>query len=548
MYKLVLVEDEEDVREGIAAEIDWAACGFELMDTAENGKDAMDLVERWAPDVVVTDIRMPFMDGMQLAEWIRERYPATRIIILTGFDEFEYAQKAIRLQIDEYVLKPFSAQELINAISKVRTQIDGETERRKDMLTLQEYYRKSLPVLREVFLTSLVTRKLPRRQIEEQCAHYQLDLSAQAYNVAAIRIDKPEETATGEHAFESLRYSKDEELKAFAALNVAGEIVSREQLGLIFLHNGLLIIVALHEQPASHAVWQRMLAVMEEIRQSMEKYLKITVTVGIGTTCSEVTELSHAFSDAVLALDYRLILGGNRLICISDVETRFVEKLRFDELKEQALVRSLKVGTVHEIQQTVDGLFEGTSDARVSVKDYQVYLMEILTVILKAAKDAQADLEVIFGPDFAPLAELNGCTELAEAKGWILSLCLRLAQGITSGRQYAYKSLVEQARSYTLEHYQDADLSINKVCNHLHISVGYFSSIFKKEAKVTFGAYLVNIRMEAAKELLRTTDLKAFEIAERVGYMEPNYFSFSFRKAVGISPKEYRSMAGNGVL
>ncbi|WP_159886635.1 response regulator [Paenibacillus puerhi] len=548
MYKLIIVEDEEDVRLGMVEEIDWASHGFEVKDTGENGKDAIELIERWAPDVVVTDIRMPFMDGLQLAEWIREHYPSTRILILTGFDEFEYAQKAIRLQIDEYVLKPFSAEELIAAMLKVKAQMDEEAERRKDMLTLQDYYRKSLPVLREVFLASLVTRKLPGRQIEEQCAHYQLDLKASAYTVAAVRIDKPEENGPGEHTRESLRYSKDEELRAFAALNVVGEVLSRHDAGLAFLHNGLLVIVALHREPVTGSVWQRLLAVLEEIRLCVDKYLKITVTIGIGTVCDELTELSHAFNDAVLALDYRLLLGGNRLICISDVETRFAEKLRFDELKEQALVRCLKVGTGAEIQETVDGLFEGIGDNQVSVKDYQVYLMEILTVILKAAKDAQADMETIFGPEFAPLAELNSCTELSEAKGWILGLCMRLAQGIASGRQCANRSLVEKAKAYTLEHYPDSGLSIAKVCSQLHISAGYFSSVFKKEAKVTFGAYLLTIRMEAAKELLRTTDLKAFEIAERVGYAEPNYFSFSFRKAVGVSPKEYRSAAGRGDL
>lgn len=148
MYKLILVDDEEDVREGVSQEIDWHAHGFEVLAKAENGKEALDLVERLRPDVVVTDIRMPFMDGLQLAEAVRRQFPATRIIILTGFDEFEYAQKAVKLHIDEYVLKPFSAVELIDALGKVKARMDEEAAHRENNQLLRESYRKSLPVLR----------------------------------------------------------------------------------------------------------------------------------------------------------------------------------------------------------------------------------------------------------------------------------------------------------------------------------------------------------------------------------------------------------------
>lgn len=131
MYKLILAEDEEDVREGIIAQIDWGSYGFEVVDQAENGREAAESIDRLLPDVVVTDIQMPFMNGLQLSEWIRSRHPNTKIIILTGYDEFEYAQKAIKLQIDEYILKPFSSQELIDTLLKVRKTIEAEIAEKK---------------------------------------------------------------------------------------------------------------------------------------------------------------------------------------------------------------------------------------------------------------------------------------------------------------------------------------------------------------------------------------------------------------------------------
>ncbi|MFE5321250.1 response regulator [Paenibacillus sp. NPDC056579] len=543
MYRLLLVEDEEEVRGSVIHEIDWAGCGFEVVDTAENGKEAAELFEKWMPDVVVTDIRMPFMDGLQLSEWIRSKYPTTRIIILTGFDEFEYAQKAVKMHIDEYVLKPFSSQELINALVKVKRLIDEETSRRENVQTLQEHYRQSLPVLREVFLGSLINRKLPKAEIEEKSLNYNIRLLGEGYVVSVLSMDNPEagEQALARGMSQSLKYSKDNELKLFAVLNISEEIVNKYGLGIVFIHGGNLVLLTVADHEDRETIMKSTLTVLEEIRQSIEKYLKLSVTTGVGTVTADISNVSYSYKDAVLALDYRLILGNNRIICIDDVEQRMLEKLRFDELKEHALIRCIKVGTLQEMKELVDDLFHGIADTPVSFKDYQIYLLEMLTAILKAAKDSNVDLDTALGSAFHPFAEIHKLTNPQEAKQWIADLCTRMMTRIVTERQSSYKSLIDKAKEYVQAHYQESDISIQKVCGHLHISAGYFSGIFKKETKMTFVNYLMHIRMEAAKELLRTTDMKTFEIAEKVGYAEPNYFSFSFRKHVGVSPKEYKN-------
>ncbi|UUZ81024.1 response regulator [Paenibacillus sp. P26] len=519
---------------------------------AENGREALELVERTSPDVVMTDIKMPFMDGPQLSEAIKERFPTTKIIILTGFDEFEYAQKAIKLHIDEYVLKPFSALELMEALHKVKAKLDEEIEQKENVHLLEEHYRKSLPVLREVFLASLVTRKLPRAELEEKAANYGVDLQGAGYVASVISMDNPLSTGEEENPLSvmdravSLKHSKDKELKLFAVLNITQEIADKAGQRLVFMHNGQVVLLMVTENGDRDIVLKQTVSLLEEIRQSIEKYLKFTVTIGVGTVTGEVTNVSYSYKDAILALDYRLILSNNRVICIDDVETRFVEKLRFDELKEHTLIRCIKVSDPQELRSVVDELFQGVAAAPVSFKDYQIYLLEIITAILKAAKDAGIALEEVFGRDFNPFTEIYRFTDSQEAKEWIYSLCAKMLSTIASGRQSSYKTLVEQAKEFTKQHYHETDISINKVCDHLHISPGYFSSIFKKEAKMTFVGYLLQTRMEAAKDLLRSTDLKAFEIAEKVGYADPNYFSFSFRKHVGVSPKEYRSGTGEG--
>ncbi|SEC47467.1 response regulator [Paenibacillus sp. GP183] len=542
MYKLMLVDDEEDVREGVFQEIDWEACGFEVIEKAENGQEALELMEKQIPDIVVTDIQMPFMNGLEMSELIREKYPMTKIIILTGHDEFEYAQKAVKLHIDEYVLKPFSSQELMHAILKVKDRMDAETAEKENMHILREHYRDSLPVMREAFLASLLTRKLSLKEITEKSEHFSIKLDGNGYAVSVISMDHMSEN-NNETSFKT---SVDQELKLFAVFNIAEEIAQRHGAGIVFMHFDQVILLSVSEEREGYLPMARTLAVLEEIRQSIEKFLKFSVTIGVSSVTSAITDCLYAYKDAISALDYRFIHGNNRIICIDDVEKRVAEKLRFDEDKEHALIRCLKVGSVTEVKELVEDLFQGIADTPVSYQDYQVYLLEILISLLKAAKQSDIDMDHLFGADFTVFTEINKFNNIQEAKSWIVGICAKIMDVITRDRQYTYKNLVDMAKEYTQQHYHESDISINKLCNHLHISAGYFSSIFKKETKMTFVNYLMQIRMDAAKELLRSTDLKAFEVAEKVGYSDPNYFSFSFRKQVGISPKEYRNTPRGG--
>jgi two-component system, response regulator YesN len=541
MYKLILVEDEVAVREAMVREVDWEKHGFRVVEQAENGKEAMELIDRCVPDVVVTDIRMPFLSGLELAAWLRERYPAVKIIILTGFDEFEYAQKAIKLHVDEYVLKPFSPEELIETLLKIRDRIDQEAAEKENVQTLTEHYRKSLPVLREVFLASLVSRRLRSTEIEEKSSSYQMKLIGNGYICSVIRVDAPSEERIQPRTYLSLKDCPDKELKLFAVYNIAEEIVSRHPQDIVFLHNDQVVVLSIASETDPSRLLRRALSRADDIRYSVEKYLKYTVTVGIGTVKQAVTDVSYSYQDAELALDYSLILGSNRTIYIGDVEERQALQFRFDELQEHALIRCLKVGSSQEMTEIIDSLFEGIAETPVSYQNLQIYLMEILVAILKTAKESNLDLEKLFGANSAPLAHLYRFSQLSEAKAWFVQIGHKIMDGIATGRQSSYSLLVEQAKEYTRAHFHESDISIGKVCSHLHISTGYFSSIFKKETKTTFVSYLLQVRMESAKELLWTTDLRTFEIAERVGYTDPNYFSFSFRKYCGVSPKDYRA-------
>nr|WP_154959803.1 response regulator [Paenibacillus xylanexedens] len=527
MYRVLLVDDEEDVREGLVVEVDWEELDLRIVGLAENGREALEMAERIEPDIVITDISMPFMDGLELARRLRERNPLVKVVILTGYDEFDYARQAVSLSVDEYLLKPFSAGHLTELLTRLRAQMEAEIAEREDVQQLREHYRTSLPLLQTDLIATLLHRQKSSAYILSRASQCGLELGGKRYGVSIL----------------TLHPTEDPELKLFAALNIAAEVWADHKAGYAFMHQETVVLLYVEpldgiegkaENPQQHA--------LENVVRSIRHYLRVPVTIGSSRLVDTLPDVKHAYEDALLALDYRLVPGTDSLIYIGDVERQAAGKLRFDELKQQTLTRCLKAGTQAELEQGLQIIFrEITVDHGRS--DIQLYLIEVLTTVWKAAQASGEEMEDIFGAGFQLYTDLFRLPGLSEAQHKVSEVCLLVQQRISSGRQHVYKDIVEQALTFTKKHYADPDLSIQKVCAHLHISSGYFCSIFKKEVQLTFLQYLMQIRMDEARELLRSTELKSFQIAEKVGFAEPNYFSFCFKKHTGVSPKEYRKQA-----
>lgn len=548
MLKLLLVDDEADVREGLMERIDWESNGYIVTDRAENGHEAMEMFERSRPDVVVTDIQMPFMDGLQLAEWIRENYPLTKIIILTGYDEFEYARKAITLQIDEYVLKPFSSHELIEILLKVKEQIEAEMAQKENIVQLKEHVQRSLPILRELFLAELMTSRMASEEIRAKCDTFGINLTEDAYITAVISPDISivDDLSAESRMGLSLRNKSNRNLQLFAVRNIAYELSDSEDRDFVFLVGEEVVVITKNNQDTEF-INKRSFQLLEVIREKVEKFLKLTVTIGVGAIRSGADSLYLSYREARQAVDYRLVLGNNRVIWIQDVESikSLPYVLALDERNEQRLIRSIKVGSEEERSLVISSLFEDRIMETASVQDYQIYWLEIIAVILRLIKESGGNPLDLFGSEMNPLIEITSYSGPDELRYRLKTICDKLACNFEIERKSSTRIAVEEAKAFIHKYYSDSRLSIGTVCKQLHISTGYFSAIFKKETKMTFVTYLMQVRMDAAKELLRTTSLKAFEIAEKTGFSDPNYFSFCFRKTFGLSPKEYR-VSGEG--
>ena len=539
MYKLLLVEDEEEVRKGIVNKIDWEKYGFQIIGEADNGRDAIDIIERTVPDIVITDIRMPFMDGLELCQYIKEKYPLIKVILLTGFDEFKYAQQAIKLNIMEYILKPISSEELTTCLIRIKDKVDMEMAQRKDMEALREYYIKSLPVMRDKFLTSLITTRQKKEDIISKVSDFNVKLKGEGFATSVISINGS--------IIENKVYSKDDiELFKIAICNISEEIVEKHFLGVVFMHSNFIVIIFAFDSFEKELILDKTFKCIDEIRQNIEKYLKLSVTIGIGNICCDISSISDSFKNAVSALDYRFIISNNRIIYIEDLEPQYMSRIIFDEVKEHMLTSTLKVGTREKFSLVIDILFNDITDTKASFSDYQMYLLEILACIVKVSKSLALDMGTVSGHNYNLFEEMFKFNTIDDVKNWFKDIGTRLIVQISGKRQDVCELIVEKARDYVKANYSDNDISITKVCHYLHISPSYFSALFKRETGETFINYLIKVRMDLARDLLSTTRMKTFEIAEKVGYLDHHYFSYCYKKYFNISPTGYRNSLING--
>lgn len=535
LYKILLVDDEEEIRKSIIKRIKWEELGFDVVGEAENGIEALDIIDKTMPDIVMTDIKMPFMDGIKLAENIKYRFPTTKVIVLSGFDDFEYAQEAMKLGVMRYILKPINALEMSDLLRELKHLLDDEVLSRNNLESLKLNYKKSLPLVKERFLNHWIEDYVSNEMIEENIQALNLGVGDGDLGIAIIR---PDDLIKKD---EDIHLLKNKNLLKVAIFNICEEIVKGHQLGILFMKmNEMVLIMPLEKGELSKAS-NRIFNGLGQIKATVEKYLMTTVTIGVGNVCTDKSLLYKAYLSATAALDYTITLGNNKVIYIEDIEPEHPNDITFEEIEERSLLTAIKVGEKEQIKATIHSALGKLDGAQLTLRDYQVYIMEIISILMRLVRSMELDSNAIFpgeGNFFSIMSKLRTKEEIKE---WLTDVSLKIGEVLSLKHSSSKNDLIEKAKEYIQTHYADEELNADKLCNYLHISTNYFSTLFKKETKLTFTNYLTQIRIEKAKKLLRTTDMKAFDIGNKVGYTEGHYFSYVFKKATGIAPTEYRN-------
>ncbi len=525
VYKVFLVEDEIVTREGIRDNVDWAADGFDLCGEAPDGEMALPLLRALRPDVLITDIKMPFMDGLQLTRIVRERMPGIKVVILSGHDEFEYAQEAIKLGVAEYLLKPVTVQDLRAALQKLAVLLDQERKEQETLQHLQDQVDENRSILRERLLLNLVVGAISSSEAIEKSERLGLDLIARCYLVVILKV------ALGDRS-EAFDYDEYKQVQQI----VSNLVDNNPDVFLIKKDWEELVLVLKGSTPEYLEEERDML--LEQIQRAL-KPTRYLLTIGVGAPKPRLTDLYQSFVEALAGIQNLGEAGEARVD-----EGLAIDRAELLKVNRSAVESYLRCGSKEDFDDFFIAYLQPLGDS--ALKSYLLKNYLFMDIVLAAARlvaEMGGQIEQVI-PELNSietiLANTGTLDQLREQTQKILFGALAFRDGQTT-RHYA--GMIQQARDYIEQNYADPNLSLSQVAAEVNLSSSHFSAVFSQETGQTFKEHLTEVRLRRAKELLRTTSLRSTEIADVVGYNDPHYFSYVFHKHTGLSPTEFRNLA-----
>lgn len=535
--KVFLVEDEMVIRRGIKNSIDWEKEGYIFCGEASDGELAYPMIIKEKPDILITDIRMPFMDGLELCKLVKKELPNIKILILSGYDEFDYAKEAIRLGVTEYLLKPISSGKLLEALNGVSESIRREKEDKDLVRKYMEEMRENTEHEKQKFFEQMIAGNLSMADALETGEKYEMNLSARMYNLLLFRFTLGEENRKSGELLGEAEY-------AIEKLTERLEYVFEFQRG---VEGWVFLLMADNEEQMS----ERVKELSKDLEEIMKNYSTIAYFGGIGQPVARLRELEESFREAERALAARFTMELNQIISVEDIRMAQnvdtlddIEITSFGEIEKTRtmLEKFLNNGAEDEIDEFVDVYINELSEENLkSVLMRQYIIMDAYIVMMSFCEK----FEGIEGEMQAQSEELKNSMKtiqtLEEIKNYIRMLLKKIigVRDTISGRRYS--DIIEIAKDQIRKTYMSDEISLNTIAAEVGMSPSYFSSIFSKEMGKTFVEYLTEIRMDRAKELLMCSSMKTSEIGYEVGYKDPHYFSYIFKKTQNCTPKEFRA-------
>lgn len=538
MIKVFLVEDEIVMREGIKNNVDWEREGFEFAGEASDGELAYPLIQKTRPDILITDIKMPFMDGLELSRLVKQEMPDIKIIILSGYDEFEYAKEAINIGITDYLVKPIAGAKLLEAVKKVGKIIEEERQQKLFLHTFEKERLENTQLIRQKLFRSLASGQKPVSEILKEGKKAGFDLVADQYNIVLLQIfadGKAEGYSEAQNAAEQDIESMTEKMPE----------VLMVELGL----EGWAFIIK--ETSEEKKLEQTLKDFLERLQDIIASYEGVEYFAGVGKAVARLSELNRCFEEANKAFSYRYLKKRNQVIYSGaemdepsvDEELK-LSSLNLEKLDRKSIDQFLKTGLKSEVVHFIDEYFASLGERNVQSLMFRQYVtmdMYFATVAVLEQLGYESRELVERCGDFETMAAVFSTVE--QTKGYLQNIFETAIELREKVSQKKYSSLLKDARAYIEQNYDNEDISLNTVAASVNLSPNHFSTIFSQETGRTFIEFLTYVRMEKAKELLRTTSMRTAEIAFAVGYKDPHYFSYLFKKTQECTPREFRTKA-----
>lgn len=523
MYSVFLVDDEPIVLEGIRTKIDWESSGFSFAGEATDGEIALSMIHEIKPDILITDIKMPFMDGLQLAAAIKKTQPWIKIIILSGHDEFDYAKKAISIGIQDYLLKPFTSEEVLDSLKKAAQQIDKERSQLSDINKMKEELKSRDKQLQKDFLMNLVTGTEDINNIMQKSQELRIDLISRYYKVLITKITS--------------KTKNDNNIQE--ACSLINSYSSTWEQAITFFHHKNLVICILKGNTQKD-LEEEVYRIAENIEHIVTQNEDCNTITSIGKTVEHSSSISNSYSDAKKIMEASVYENQNRIINADDIQLTSNGLL---DLKENdPLVDRLKYASKSDISSITSESMELIKKNPGQFNVFASYLLlDLIFAVSKLIENFGGNIKDI-KPEILQHSYVDNAVEnednFRSTLENVLNFALEYRDSKITGR---YGDVILKAKKYIDENYADQNTTLTTVADVVCLSPNHFSAIFSQECKTTFIEYLTNVRIENAKRLIKNTEMKGYDIAYECGFSDPHYFSYIFKKNTGLTPREYKA-------
>jgi two-component system response regulator YesN len=537
LYTFILVDDEPEIRDSIRDTIPWNDLGFFFAGSCANGYEALELAERIQPDAVLTDINMPFLDGLSFTDRLLTVSPDTRVLIISGYDDFEYARKALQLKVYDYIVKPVTPGELKAILEKLKAALDKDREERLNMKQIKEQLAQSIPLLRERFLSRLVEGKLEGEVIRERIRYFNLPLPVEGAAYLCMVLD-----------FVRRRGGENFDIDLLAQRNVLEKTVNADSdsktiwitTEILFCDRDDRLVLLLSGRDNIHLYREGLRIAEGFCRDLLNMGFKETV-IGIGETSAKLEDIPRSFDTALDALAAAVLRGKGGVTAYRELVGKAGVNREEAPQWDRRVLSALKAGDREAASGVIKGMVDFFRTAPFTIEDYRRKLTLVLAALIQCCADIEIPEAAIFPPPSDPFTELITMENLDDVESRLAGFLDRIIQYTEDRRDNFAQVKVREALDYLETNYADPGLSLGNLCKKIDISMSYFSAVLKKYHDRTFVEELTAIRLNKAMELLRTTDLLSYEIADKTGYRDAHYFSLSFRKYTGMTTTEYRN-------
>jgi len=527
MYNIMLVDDEDIFREAIRDTFPWKLLGLNVIGTAGDGLQALEMVKKNVPDIILSDIRMPFMNGIELAGEVKKIYPKVRVILLSAYEDFKYAQEAIRYGARDYLLKPLKEDHLKETLFRITRELDEEKSANESGLYKDNFisFRRET-LLKNILKGVYLDRDSIIRNVDE------VDLSF---------LNKNVRVAVCSHDLSYDSYT-EQKYREFFIKKLPG--LFKDYKLPFLLYNDYIVFflndTASISKNTALDVLQSFKDIIEE-NSAVESKKQELLTIGVGNQYSGLEMISHSYTEAVYAYNCKYFKGMGSIIFFQDINQRYYSALDDNKLQEltESLIRNVFLNNTRDITCQVHEFFSIVEQTGgYSVNDIQIKCIEIMLAISMKMKEKSLNINSLNKKEAVDIIQtMDTVTDL---KYWFENKLREISDEITNMNRDNANWFINKAKEYVEKNFADR-ISVDEISNYLHINSNYFSGSFKKLTGQNFTEYVNVIRIQKAKELIAKSGYRIKEIAGIVGFDNFSYFCTVFKKVTGVSPLEYKS-------